>query len=88
MKPPFYESEEEYQIHWRKTMAFTKDDQEKLTAVHTVLIGTDGVPGLAKRFEDLARSHYKLKKYFWTLVGFLIGAGVITGSTIWAVNGG
>ena len=88
LPPPFYEDAELWKEAWEEDMAFTKEDEKKLTEVHTVLLGTDGSPGLAKRFEDLAKSHYKLKKYFWMLVGFLVGSGAIAGSTIWAINGG
>ena len=59
-------------------MAFTKGDQQRLSEVHTVLLGANGAPGLAERFEELATSHFKLKRNFWILVTLLVGTGAIS----------
>lgn len=67
----------------------TKDEHQKLDETHdtvielrTVLLGADGNEGLCAKVEKVAKSHYKLKSYFWILVAFLVGTGIITGGII------
>ena len=71
----------------RALLQNVKDDQ---TEIKTVLLGVPNTDdtGLVGEVKELARGHGRLKKNFWILVGLLIGAGVISGSVITAVNGG
>jgi hypothetical protein len=72
-------------------MALDKEEKEKLDATHalakeikTALVGIDGKGGLIDKVEDVCESHYKLKRYFWILVGILMGLGVLGGS-LWEI---
>ena len=63
------------------------DDQErdeKIGAIHNVLLGVDGYPGLAARFEELAKSHYQLKRLVYTVFAFFAGSGILGGG-IWGI---
>ena len=63
-----------------------KDDQ---TEIKTVLLGVPNTDdrGLVGDVKALAEGHGKLKRNFWTLVGILIGSGII-GSGIYGLFGG
>ncbi len=76
-------------------MALTKEERQKLDETHdtvgkikTVLVGLNGDEGLVGQVSEIGKSHYKLKRNFWMLVGFLVGSGVITGSVLAALSGG
>ena len=83
-------------------MALTKEERELLKeiredqkviredqiVVNTVLLGTDGSPGLVKEVTDLAKGHGKLKRNFWILVGILVGSGVVGSGIYGVLNGG
>ncbi len=53
------------------------EQERKLNIVFDSLIGIDGNPSLLKNFEELAKSHYKLRNRFFMLVAFLAGLGVL-----------
>lgn len=86
LPPPFYDSIEMYKEGQRK-MALTKDEKRELHEIHIVLMGTDGTPGLAKRFEVLSSDYYKFKRRALFIFGVLLGSGVITGSAFAILNG-
>ena len=75
-------------------MALNEDERKKLEETHdatiqikTVLLGMNGDDGLVGEVKVIAKSHSSLKKSFWTLIGILIGLGIL-GSGIWAnING-
>lgn len=65
---------------------FTEDDRKRLYSVHDALVGTNGKGGLidevkklTKEVEYLAISHDNLKRNFYMLVAFMVGAGILTG---------
>ena len=66
------------------TLQETHDTVIKLAAV---ILDTNGNPGLASKVETVCQSHYKLKRQFAILVGFLIGSGVISGTVVGVLNG-
>ena len=59
-----------------------EDRDDKINAIYNVLMGVDGYPGLAKRFEELASSHYRLKRLVYSTFAFLAGSGVLGGSIL------
>ena len=59
-----------------------EERDNKINAIYNVLMGVDGYPGLAKRFEELASSHYRLKRLAYSVFFFLLGSGVLGGSAI------
>ena len=61
-----------------------EERDKKLNDIHNVLMGVNGYPGLAKRFEDLADSHYKLKRLVYTVFAFLAGSGIL-GASIFGI---
>ena len=83
-------------------MALTKDEKELLkdisegqreiireqTVLHTVLLGANGAEGLVEEVKSIAKGYGKLKRNFWTLVGILVGSGVIGGSVAGLLSGG
>ena len=52
----------------------------------TVILGVPGTAngGLVKQVNDVSKSHGKLKRNFWILVGLLIGSGIL-GSGIYGL---
>ncbi len=69
-------------------MAFTADDKEKLDAVFTGLVGVGGKGGLIDRFEELAKSHYALKRRVYMAGAVVIAAyGGITAFIVKVFNG-
>ncbi len=56
---------------------FTDDDREMLVGIKTVLVGMNGDPGLVGEFSILSKTVAKLRKNFWTLVGILVGSGIL-----------
>lgn len=70
------------------------DDREKrdqrthdtVNDIKIVLLGRNSDRGLVGDFQDLAKSHYKLKQYFWTAVGLLVGSGMIAGGISWILQ--
>jgi len=65
--------------------------EELMTKVNSIHQGLYGVPGtddkgLCGEVKRLAEEQSKLKRYFWTLVGVLVGSGVI-GAGIWGAFG-
>jgi len=79
LEAPFYDSLEAYEMAYEEL-------EKKVNDIHGVLLGVNGYPGLAKRFEELSDSHYKLKRNFYMLVAFLIGSGILSASIITALN--
>lgn len=74
-------------------MAFTKEHEAMLkesrdTArdLKVVLLGKNSDKGLVGKMEYLAEDHSKLKRVVWTLIGILIGSGVISGATVGIIN--
>ena len=61
-----------------------EERDKKLNDIHSVLMGVPGYPGLAQRFEELAKSHYNLKRLVFCVFAFLAGSGVL-GASIWGV---
>lgn len=71
-------------------MQFTEKEKEKILKaaekqekLHSFLMRVNGNPGFCERIETKL-NHYvdeleKLKDYFWRLVYFLLGLGVLTG---------
>lgn len=82
-------------------MALTKEEQQMIKEARdtardlkTVLVGLNGDEGLCGDVKDLvnslgalAKSHGRLKRNFWILVGVLVGSGIIGGG-IGLFNGG
>jgi len=65
-------------------MTLTKEEKQKLedvhdkvNTIHTVLLGTNGDDGLVGEVNRIGKSHFKLKRNFWLLVGVLIGTGIL-----------
>lgn len=76
-------------------MALTKAEKEQfdemrdtLTALNTVILGTDGYNGLAQEVKDIAKGYGNLKRRFYMLIAFLVGSGVLGGSIAGALLGG
>ncbi len=83
-------------------MALTKDEKELLkdisegqreiireqTVLHTVRLGANGAEGFVEEVKSIAKGYGKLKRNFWTLVGILVGSGVIGGSVAGLLSGG
>ncbi len=72
-----------------------RTQKELVQEIHTVLLGVPGTEngGLVQEVKDvktdvkeLGKSHGKLKRNFWILVGALIGSGAI-GSGIYNLLG-
>ena len=70
-------------------MPLTKDERQRLDDTHdivieikTVLLGANGDCGLCGDVKQLSSSHYRLRKYFWTLIGFLVGSGILAGGIL------
>ena len=66
-------------------MAHIPDEQlsqliEDVSEIKTALKGYNGYPGLCKSHEDLATDYYAFKRRALLVFGFLVGAGVLTGS--------
>lgn len=59
-----------------------KETHETVIEMRAVLLGVDGAPGLCQKFDELANSHYKLKRNFYILITFLAASGVIGGAII------
>lgn len=53
---------------------------KKVTALHTTLLGQDGDKGMCGDLEKLQASHSTVKRMVYTLIGLLVGAGIISGS--------
>ena len=68
-------------------MAFMAEDRRKLDALYTSWFGEEGRGGYIDRFEDLAKSHYALKRKVYVTAAFLAGSGVITGTVLGVING-
>ena len=68
-------------------MAFTKRDQEKLDALYVTLVGINGNPGFLSRFEELAKSHYRLKRLIYVGVALILGTGGVTALVLGVING-
>ncbi len=65
-------------------MAFTAEDRRKLDALYTSWFGEEGRGGYIDRFEELAKSHRKLRRNFFFVMGTLIGSGGLA-SGLWAI---
>jgi hypothetical protein len=55
----------------------------QVTAIHTCLLGANhgtNDKGLVGKVDEVCKSHYELKRKFYTLVGILVGSGVVSGS--------
>ena len=72
-------------------MALNQDEKRKLDESHdaiiqvkTVLLGVNGDDGLCGDVKRVVESHSKLKRNFYSLIGFLVGSGVLGGS-LWGV---
>ena len=71
-------------------------DQEKMIQethdtvikLNTVLLGSNGRSGLVDEVKAIAVSHYSLKRNFWTLIGVLVGSGIIGSGIYTLLNGG
>jgi len=66
-----------------------KTDRELLEETHetviilkTVVLGANGDKGLHGTVQEQGRELFSLKKAFWTLIGILVGSGVLAGSVI------
>lgn len=62
---------------------------EAIVEIRVYIFGVRGTKnhGLAGNFEEVRKSHFKLKRNFWILIGVLAGSGVI-GTSIWQALGG
>jgi len=65
-----------------------QETHETVVQLSTVLLGVQGTAngGLVKEVKDvkvsvneLAKSHSKLKRNFWVLIGILVGSGALGG---------
>ena len=65
-----------------------KEIMREQTVLHTVLLGANGAEGLVEEVRSIAKGYGKLKRNFWTLVGILIGSGIIGGSVFGLMSGG
>ena len=65
-----------------------KEIMREQTVLHTVLLGANGAEGLVEEVRSIAKGYGKLKRNFWTLVGILIGSGIIGGSVAGLMSGG
>ena len=65
-------------------MAFTDKDRRTLDALYTSWFGEEGRGGYIDRFEDLARSHRKLRRNVYFVMGTLIGSGGLAGG-LWSI---
>jgi|TARA_Y100000310_G_scaffold2292_1_gene2870 hypothetical protein len=70
-------------------MALTREERQLLNETHDTVIrigsivyGTPGTAdeGMVGEMKGLRNSHFKLRRHFWTLVGVLVGSGVLGGS--------
>lgn len=53
-----------------------------------VLLGKGSDTGLVGRIDALANGHSKLKRIVYTLIGILVGSGIIGGSIAGLLSGG
>ena len=67
---------------------FTDRDKEMLQSTHDAVIRIEAKlnNGLTHKLDDVCESHYRLKKNFYLLIGFLVGSGVLTGTILAAIN--
>ena len=74
-----------------------QETHQGVTELKTVLLGVPGtedtglcgeVKAVKLTVNGVAKSHGKLKRNFWLLVGTLVGSGVIGGSLYTAFGGG
>ena len=52
--------------------------QEKVIKIEVVLLGADGDEGLVGEVQDLKRKYNRLTLGVYTLIGILIGLGLLT----------
>ncbi len=70
-------------------MAFTTEDRRKLDALYTSWFGEEGRGGYIDRFEALANSHYRLKRFVYVAFGVVTaGYGGVTAFLARLFNGG
>ena len=62
---------------------------ETVTILKTVLLGVPGTEdnGLVGKVDEVHRSHYRLKRNFYILIGVLVGSGIL-GTGIWGLLNG
>jgi hypothetical protein len=67
---------------------FTDKDKEMLQATHDAVIRIEAKlnNGMTKKLDEMCESHYKLKRNFYLLMGFLGGSGILTGTILAAMN--
>jgi len=72
-----------------------QETHETVVQLSTVLLGVQGTAngGLVKEVKDvkvsvneLAKSHSKLKRNFWVLIGILVGSGALGGGIYGLIN--
>lgn len=75
-------------------MSDAKSDRQLLEETHDIVIrletvvlgGNGGDKGLYGKVENQGKELFKLKRYFWTVVGFLAGSGVLVGGLFWGTR--
>ena len=67
----------------------TSEDRKMLEAIHekvikieVVLLGADGDEGLVSEVQDLKRKYNRLTLGIYTLIGILIGLGLLTSGAL------
>ena len=57
-----------------------KGTHDRVIKLDTVLLGANSDRGLIGDFQEVQKSHYKLRQRFYILIGVLGGSGVLTGA--------
>ena len=72
-----------------ETRDAAKETHDTVLRLETMLIGMPGTDdkGMAGKLNDVCEDYARLKTRFWILIGILSGSGIITGSTLAAING-
>ena len=63
------------------------ETHDAVIQIRTVLLGVNGDEGLVGIVQQVVKEQSKLKKTVWTLIGILVGSGVISGSIFAALSG-
>ena len=79
LEKPFYNSMEAYQMEQKSDSQLIEETHSTVIELKTVLLGIPGTSngGLVKQVNDVSKSHGRLKRNFWILVGILIGSGLL-----------
>ncbi len=63
-----------------------KTDHDMIVELYSAVCGLNGQDGLLRKYKTLSEDYYKFKRYALSVFYFLLGAGILTGSTLQALN--